>query len=264
MSNEKKKEKKNLKINFPEIESPINLSLKTDFYRVDPIYWDSSGMKFDHGTRRFYGTIPNTNIHTALYGTGFYVEDKFFDHPATETFIKKTLSIFPKTFKFSTEKELKYRKIIKKGECETTEFKASFKYDINEKKVSKSLTHLISIAVCAFLNSRGGILFIGVADNGNIYGLIYDLKYCFKNIDIFQQEIAKTIRKDLGGAGISYRMEIEKIDHQQICIIEVDPSEDPIFFQNHDYYVRKGSSNQKLTSKETYEYIKSKKKNKIN
>lgn len=149
----------------------------------------------------------------------------------------------------------RYLKLIENGESETIEFKSTFKYDIIEKKHNNDLTHLISIAVCAFLNSRGGTLFIGIEDNKNIIGLDYDLKKVFKNIDIFQQEIAKTIRDDLGGSGIQFDLNIEQLKGKQVCIISVKPSERPIFFKNKAYFVRKGTQNQSLNPKEAVDHI---------
>ncbi len=49
-------------------------------------------------------------------------------------------------------------KLIKQGESETIEFK-------------KDLSNTIAKSVCAFANSSGGIIIIGVDDNGNIYGI---------------------------------------------------------------------------------------------
>lgn len=152
------------------------------------------------------------------------------------------------------EDETRYLRLIENGESERIEFKSTFKYDINNKRANNNLTHLISKTICAFLNSRGGNLFIGVEDNKNIIGLDYDLKI-FKNIDILQQEIPKTIRNDLGGSGIQFDLEIEQLKGKLVCIISVRPSEKPVFFSNNEYYVRKGTQNQSLNPKETFDHI---------
>ncbi|MFW9948471.1 MAG: helix-turn-helix domain-containing protein [Candidatus Odinarchaeota archaeon] len=159
-----------------------------------------------------------------------------------------------KKYPIPPDNETGYLKLIENGESETCEFKSTFKYDIRENRANNDLTHLVSIAVCAFLNSRGGILFIGVEDNKSIIGLDYDLKI-LKSIDILQQEIPKIIRNDLGGLGILFDLEIEQLKGKLVCIISVEPSEKPIFFNNNEYYVRKGTQNQSLNPKETYDHI---------
>lgn len=152
------------------------------------------------------------------------------------------------------EDETRYLRLIENGESETIEFKSTFKYDIKKGEANNKLSHLISKVVCAFFNSRGGTLFIGVEDNKNIIGLDYDLNI-IKNIDILQQEIPKTIRNDLGGSGIQFDLEIEQLKGKLVCIISVRPSEKPVFFNNKEYYVRKGTQNQSLNPKETFDHI---------
>ncbi len=148
-------------------------------------------------------------------------------------------------------------KILNDKESEIVEFKASFKWDIEKKEINNNLLDEVSETVAAFMNSRGGNLFIGIKDNGEIYGLANDIKHCFqKSVDVLQQNVPQSIKDNLGGAGTNYTMDIEKYEGKKICIIKVSPSDEPIFFQNRDFYVRRGTSDYKLNSKETYEYIK--------
>ncbi len=226
---------------------PLTLRHKTDFYSVSPDYWDSSGMNMSNDPKIIYGTIPNTNIHTILSGTGFFVEESHLNDPEVDSFVNTTLNKFP------ISKQDKYKNLIHKGETELVEFKATFKWDINEKRVNKDLPEEVTQALCAFSNSRGGTLFIGVKDDKSIYGLKNDLKI-LKDIDKFQQEVAKKIREDLGG-GINYKMDIEEIHNKQICVIKDETSDVPVFLKNKEYYVRRGTSNHKCNAKETYEHI---------
>ena len=110
--------------------------------------------------------------------------------------------------------------------------------------------------MCAFLNSRGGILFVGVTDKGEIYGLDADIKNIYKSIDALQQDIPKTIKNSLGGSGFDFIMDIEELQGHYICVIKASHSLEPVFYENTNFYVRKGTSSNKLNSKETYDYIK--------
>jgi hypothetical protein len=237
-----------IKYKFPDVEEPLTLRHKTDFYSVSPNYWDSSGMKMSIDPKIIYGTIPNTTIHTVLKGSSFFVEDSRFNDLEVNTFIGATLNKYP------TSKTDKYNSVIQRGESETVEFKATFKWDINENRANRELPEEVTQAICAFSNSRGGTVFIGVMDDKSIYGLKKDIKKIFKDIDIFQQEVPKKIRDDLGG-GINYKMEIEEIQNEHICVIEVEMSDVPVFFQNKEYYVRRGTSNHNCNAKETFEHI---------
>lgn len=235
---------------FRKRDSKKKLRLYTDFHYVDQPFWDASGIIMDNEYFYRVGQIPNTEIDCAVNGTGFYVDPKYHSEAVVDDWAKMVFKKYPKPL----DNETRYLKIIEIGESETIEFKSTFKYDIIKKLANNSLTHLISIVVSAFLNSRGGTLFIGVEDNKNIIGLDYDLKI-LKNIDILQQEIPKTIRNDLGGSGIQFDLEIEQLKGKLVCIISVRPSEKPIFFNNKEYYVRKGTQNQSLNPKETFDHI---------
>ena len=147
-------------------------------------------------------------------------------------------------------------RIILQGESELVEFKTSFKWDVNEQRCNKKLPQMVTEAMCAFANSRGGgVLFIGVTDNGKLEGISNDITNCFhKSIDKFQIEVPKKVREDIG-AGIIYTIEVKVLESKNICIIDVEPSISPIFMSEGNFLVRKGSSNHKLNAKETYEYI---------
>jgi len=61
--------------------------------------------------------------------------------------------------------------IIKKGESNQVEFKPCLLYNFKTKEGGIGVKYMISKTICGFLNSNGGVLFIGVNDNGNIQGL---------------------------------------------------------------------------------------------
>ncbi len=151
-------------------------------------------------------------------------------------------------------REEKLLKSIDNGETEQIEFKATYKWDINENRANKILPHEISREICGFQNSRGGTLFIGVKDNGDIYGLERDIKI-LGSLDKLQQDISATVKRDLGGRGMDFEMSIESIKSKKICIIDVERSEYPVFFQNRDFYIRRGTSCYGLNTKEAYDYI---------
>lgn len=74
------------------------------------------------------------------------------------------------------------------GETETVEFKSSYLYDREQAKARPTVaaTELSSAAVihsalktiCAFANTRGGVLLVGVEDNGNYIGIEDDYLIC--------------------------------------------------------------------------------------
>ncbi len=58
--------------------------------------------------------------------------------------------------------------LIKRGESKTLEFKSSLRWSLKENRLdSKGVTHAAMKTIAAFLNTEGGDLLIGVADDGS-------------------------------------------------------------------------------------------------
>ena len=64
--------------------------------------------------------------------------------------------------------------LINEGESGELEFKSSLRWDLSERIVNKKLEDVAMKTVAAFANSEGGILLIGVADDGQVLGLESD------------------------------------------------------------------------------------------
>ena len=69
-----------------------------------------------------------------------------------------------------------WKVIIDKGENDLVEFKSSLWWDYRQEKINKTLEIVIVKTISAFLNTAGGMLFIGLDDEGTILGL--DKDYC--------------------------------------------------------------------------------------
>jgi len=153
--------------------------------------------------------------------------------------------------------------LIEGGENERVEFKSSMRWDYKRSIKNKDLEHEITKTISAFLNSSGGILLIGVDNDGNILGIEKDfetLKKDRQNNDGFELLINDLVNGDLGK---EYRKSIhvsfEMADGKRICFIEIDKSPEPVFLKSDGktiFVVRSGNSSQILNAKEQYKYIK--------
>ena len=103
--------------------------------------------------------------------------------------------------------------LIKKGESETIEFKR----ELND-SVYKTLS--------AFANTDGGILLLGVGDDGEVFGFSGDL-----------DSLARSIRHNLG---INPSIKVKEIGGKKVVIIEVPQSSVPVSFRGR-YYRRVGA-----------------------
>lgn len=89
--------------------------------------------------------------------------------------------------------------IIRNGENEKVEFKASFRYNLRKRQPNKILVEVIMKAIAGFMNASGGILIIGVDDNGYPLGLVnYYSCSARHNRDGFEQKLIQHLSDRLG------------------------------------------------------------------
>jgi len=158
------------------------------------------------------------------------------------------------------EKESELERLLAQGEGSKVEFKTAMRYDLKEKKRNKEMDKVIAKTLCGFMNTEGGILIIGVDDDGNAMGLDVDIfTLDKKNEDGFElafNDIVKSYlelpdRRYIGLKFWDYR-------GKRICVIQIEGSREPVFClldQGHEFYVRVGNSTRRLDAKETVEYV---------
>ena len=137
-------------------------------------------------------------------------------------------------------------KIIDKEENKKLEFKETYALNVhryekeNKKFKDIRLMEKIAITICAFLNTFGGKLIIGVKDKPReIIGLDRDLTYFFKDIDKLKGAINDLIRSTIGNENLC-RIKIKEINIQKksIILIDVTHSQHKVFFKEKTFYTR--------------------------
>lgn len=150
--------------------------------------------------------------------------------------------------------------LINKGECETVEFKSSMSWDLRKRQYSKELKIIIAKVVASFLNSKGGILIIGVGDDKTILGLDKDLARLHDSVDQFELTFTELINTYIGKSRRPFvDIKFEKIDDKQIAVVRVAKSPRPVFVRydgNEDFCIREGNSTQTLGISEANDHIK--------
>jgi membrane protein YdbS with pleckstrin-like domain len=152
--------------------------------------------------------------------------------------------------------------LIADGENQVVEFKASLVWDYHQQRANKALYKPVLKNVVAFLNSGGGRLLIGVADNGQLLGLEPDLMTLPKgNVDGFENVFSQAFNNMIG---VEYRQYVDLsfplIDEQTICLIEVRPAAEPAYLRlkgDEQFYIRAGNATQPLPVSKATRYIQS-------
>ena len=154
----------------------------------------------------------------------------------------------------------KWKELISKGETDKVEFKSSFRWDLITNELNKKLELVVVKTIASILNSKGGVLFIGVDDNSNLLGIEKDYPTLKKqNSDGFVLYLLQVINNCLGKEFNNFlNMKVENIDGKEICVVEISKSDKPVFMKydnKEEFYIRASLSSQPLNVREAMEYI---------
>jgi predicted HTH transcriptional regulator len=123
------------------------------------------------------------------------------------------------------------------------------------------VTHAVLKTIAAFLNTEGGDLLIGVADDGSVVGIGHDQ---LESDDKFMLHLAKVVRNGLGDrAGTCIDPKAQDVDGKSVCVVTCQRSPEPVFLKwkgmeahpGGDFFVRTGPATVKLPPESAREYI---------
>ncbi|MEP6682917.1 MAG: ATP-binding protein [Parafilimonas sp.] len=135
------------------------------------------------------------------------------------------------------------QQIIHEGEQNTVEFKSTLHFKTG-REINK-IKEDIPKTICAFLNSNGGLLFIGVDDNKSIIGLDFDFNlsngknsedyFRLKFDNMMEQFIGLSIKNNINA-------KFYKLEDKSIFVVIVSPSKKRLVFhrgkEGKELYVR--------------------------
>lgn len=150
--------------------------------------------------------------------------------------------------------------LVANGENQNVEFKASLQWDYREQKRNKDLHEPVMKNLAAYMNTVGGVVLIGVDDEGQILGLEPDYSTMGKkNSDGFENNFNMAFNKMIGAEYRQYvDVSFHTFEEKDICVVRTLPSSDPVFLMfkgEEKFYIRTGNSSQPLTIRETSRYI---------
>ena len=153
--------------------------------------------------------------------------------------------------------------LIRRGEDDGLEFKSSFRYDYRLQKVNKVLEAVIMKTLAGFMNTQGGSLLIGVADDGSIVGLENDFQTLSrKNSDGYTQALMSTVADKLGTPACRLlRILFHQQDGKQVCRVIILPSPVPVYVKEDKqskFYIRTASGTREMDLQEAVNFIKTK------
>ena len=152
--------------------------------------------------------------------------------------------------------------LIKQNESKTLEFKSTLRWNLREdRKDDKRITHAALKTVAAFLNTEGGDLLLGVADDGSAVGVERD---GLGGDDRFMRHLMQAVRNGLGDrAGTCIDPRMQRVGGKAVCVVSCRRSPEPVFLRwkgvetekGGDFFVRSGPGTVKLSPDDVREYI---------
>nr|VFK26217.1 MAG: Response regulator receiver domain-containing protein [Candidatus Kentron sp. MB] len=150
---------------------------------------------------------------------------------------------------------------IKRGEGEHVEFKRTFR-GARDEGMKDDPQRAVLETIGAFLNSEGGVLLIGVEDNGEVLGLERDYPSLGRdnNWDGFSQALNNSIADRIGAAFAQY-IDIDRyvLDGKEIAVVRVEKASSPAFVRAQNkksFPIRAGATTRALDVEETCHYLK--------
>ena len=150
--------------------------------------------------------------------------------------------------------------LVSDGEGPTLEFKQRVRSDQRTKSSDKALESVVVKTAAGFMNAHGGILVIGVDDNGNPIGLDRDLTTLPKpNLDGYELFL-RNLLNDAVGPDLCARISVEfpTLDETQVCALRFPAAPRAVWIKignDKVLYVRSGNSTRPLDGEQAHRYI---------
>ena len=174
------------------------------------------------------------------------------------------LYYYLKTSLNKREKRLSLEELLVNGESKTLEFKSSLRWDYRQNITNKEIEFAALKTIAAFMNTTGGTLLIGVADNGDPLGLEKDYQSLKKkNRDGFEQHIIGLVALNIGTYCCkNILVKFYEKEGKDACAIEVNSIKTPVFLkyqQAVSFFVRTGNHTRELDIEASMKYINNRK-----
>lgn len=158
-------------------------------------------------------------------------------------------------------------RLVQQPESQTVEFKSTCRWNTRAGGMDDRIEHAVVKTVCAFLNSEGGTLAIGVDDDGAPVGLAQDFEN-LKNpgrdgLELFLSDLLST--KIEPNISPLVKTSFHLYSGKDVCLLTVEPSKTPTFAATVTdskwqrgavaFYVRNGNRTEQRLGVEMARYL---------
>jgi hypothetical protein len=150
--------------------------------------------------------------------------------------------------------------LIAAGEGRTIEFKSTMRLNLHTRKPGKEIELAWLKALVAFMNTDGGILLLGVSDEGAVTGLEAD---GFASEDKCRLHFKNLVNQHIGAEFSKYlQLHLVTVDGKQVGVAACRRASEPAYLKtpkSEEFYIRSGPSSDALPVSKVVAYIRSRK-----
>ncbi len=147
--------------------------------------------------------------------------------------------------------------LVNQGETTTIEFKSTLRMNLHTSEKDPRMEMSVLKTLAAFLNSHGGTLVIGMADDGSPVGIEADK---FDNEDKMYLHLVNLINGRIGPQHMMYiQPRFDDHDGTRVLVVECKRGKAPVYVKDGNtekFFVRTGASTTELSVSQVQEYIK--------
>jgi len=156
-----------------------------------------------------------------------------------------------------TTNDFDLAKMVVNGESEAVEFKSTLRTNLHTNNIDPRMELSVLKTLAGFLNTNGGMLVIGVSDDGSPVGIQVDN---FDNEDKMALHVVNIVKTRMGiQAMTNLHAHFDDHDECRVMVVKCRKSPTPIFLKDGDterFYIRTGPSTTELSASQTQQYIK--------
>ena len=149
--------------------------------------------------------------------------------------------------------------LLEQMETEHVEFKSSAYYSYKPGVPERVITESVLKTVAGFMNSNGGTLAIGIADDGTILGIQPDLDFKHMDTDRYVNSLTTAIQRSLGSnASTIAKIRLEEVNGNFVTLVHIPASPEPIFLTakgDQTFFVRANNSTRRLAGPDLVSYV---------
>lgn len=152
--------------------------------------------------------------------------------------------------------EINISQLVMDGESKAVEFKSTLRINLHTGNKDPRMELAILRTIAGFLNTNGGTLVIGIADDGTSIGIDVD---GFPNEDKMSLHVVNIVKNRMGPQAMTeIHVHFEDFDDNRIMVVQCGKSVSPVFVKDGNlerFYIRTGPSTTELSASQTQDYI---------